>query len=221
MIDPPAATANIYQNCNVKRALEHHAVYPPIGLAYIAAVLRESGISVMIIDARSLGLSHEEVVKVVEDQKPDFVGITVLTPQLKSAFDLSRKIKSVHPSAVLVLGGPHIHFQHREVIEKDYVDFCVRGEGEYTMMELIQAVSDGGNLIQVKGITFKENSKVIVTPDRPLIQNLNDLPFPARDLLPNHIYKGGLSIGDSEIFTSVLSSRGCPFRCHFCAASSM
>ncbi|MFQ6003395.1 MAG: B12-binding domain-containing radical SAM protein, partial [Candidatus Zixiibacteriota bacterium] len=127
---------------------------------------------------------------------------------------------SAYPHTVLVLGGPHIHFQHREVIEKDYVDFCVRGEGEYTMMELVHAVSDADNLRQVKGITFKEGNKVIVTADRPLIQNLDDLPFPARDLLPNHIYRRYV-MGEEEKFTAMLASRGCPFRCHFCAVPSM
>ena len=232
MISPPGEFVIQKPNKgdNVKKALEAHEIYPPLGLAYIAAVLRENDIGVKIIDARSIGMSGEEVVDEVKRESPDFVGISVVTPLISSALNVSKRIKEELPTAKIIFGGPHIHFLHEEVIKADFVDFCVRGEGEFTTLELIRALSarEGRGrdrdlkLKAVKGITFKteNNGKIVVNQDRPFICDLDLLPFPARDLLPNHIYRRYV-MGEEEKFTAVLASRGCPFRCHFCAVPSM
>ncbi|MFQ6075853.1 MAG: B12-binding domain-containing radical SAM protein [Candidatus Bathyarchaeia archaeon] len=219
LIDPPDATPRSPQSEHADQTTEMHEIYPPLGLAYIAAFLRENGIHVKIIDARSLGLTCGEVVKMVENEGPDFVGMSVITPKIEVALYLSRKIKEVLPGVKIILGGPHIHFEHKEVIKNEEVDFCVRGEGELTALELINAVSGGGDLREVKGVTFKDGSDVIVTPDRSFIKDLDALPFPARDLLPNPIYRGIWTGGKS--FTSMLATRGCPYSCHFCDAGAM
>ena len=217
LIDPPISTAR--QSEHIEQAVKEHAVFPPMSLAYIAAYLRENGIDTRIIDARSLGLSSEDVTRTVEGEEPDFVGITVFTPHLKGALTVARNIKEACPATKIILGGPHIHFEHREVIKKDFVDYCVRGEGEITTLELLRTLSDGGGLEKVRGITFKSGDEVYVTPDRPVIEDLDCLPFPARDLLPNHVYRGGAALGGIENFTGVLAARGCPFNCAFCAAA--
>lgn len=223
LISPPSefVTQNPNKGDNVKNALKAHEIYPPLGLAYIAAVLRENDIMVKIIDARSMGMSGEEVVEAVKRESPDFVGISVVTPLITSALDVSKRIKEALPTAKIIFGGPHIHFLHEEVIKADFVDFCVRGEGEFTTLELITALSEGRDMKEVKGITYKNNAnKIVVNPDRPFINDLDSLPFPARDLLPNHIYRRYV-MDEEERFTAILASRGCPFRCHFCAVPSM
>lgn len=162
-------------------------------------------------------MSGEEVVEEVKKESPDFVGITLVTPLINSALDVSKGIKEELPTAKIILGGPHIHFLHEEVIKEDFVDFCVRGEGELTAVELVKALSEGEDrdrdLREVKEITFKNNDKIVVNQDRPFIHDLDLLPFPARDLLPN--YRRYI-MGEEEKFTAMLASRGCPFRCHFC-----
>lgn len=213
LVDPPIIAVNISKKKGIKEATEELAIYPPIGLAYIAAVLRENGVDVKILDAKSLNISHKEVFEIIKKENPDFVGITVFTSNLKSVLDMCKGIKELCPSTKIVLGGPHIHPEHSEIIKNDFVDFCVRGEGEITMPELINAVFNGGDLREVKGITFKDGGKVVVNPDRPFIQDLDTLPFPARDLLPMHIYKAFVE-GN---FTVMTASRGCPFGCHFCS----
>lgn len=219
LVDLPISMTNICLDESTRRAVKEHAVSPPIGLAYIAAYLRENGIDTEIIDAGSLGLSVEEVALAVEEERPAFVGITVLTPQLKSALSLAERIKQACPAVKVILGGPHIYFEHRDVIKKDYVDYCVRGEGEITALELLRVLSDGGDLRKVKGITFKRGDEVYVTPDRTVISDLDSLPFPARDLLPNHLYRVGGALSGREKLTTMLATRGCPFGCNFCAAA--
>ena len=216
LIDPPRRIVNIAEGRGVKEASEQVATYPPIGLAYIAAVLRENGIDVGIVDAKSLNLSHKGVAEDIAKEAPDFVGITAFTSVLRSALDLCKEIKELSPTTKVVVGGPHIHSEHEEVIKEDFIDFCVRKEGEYTMLELVDAVSNGADLEKVRGLTFKKGNEIIVTPDRPFTEDLNSLPFPARDLLPNHVYKAESENG-LVTFTAVSASRGCPFKCRFCA----
>lgn len=202
LIEPPWTIAGLSES----ESLAGAPCYPPIGLAYVAAVLRENGVEVKIIDAKSLRLRHEEVYEIVERENPDIVGVTVFTRQIKSALKTCEEIKRRCPSVKIVVGGPHIHAEHEAVIKNDFIDFCVRGEAEITMSELVEAISHGGKgeLKRIRGLTFKEGNNVIVTPERPFIQNLDTLPFPARDLLPNHIYRGLIPFGDN-VFTLIIT----------------
>ena len=217
LIDPPSMAVNISTKTGVKEATEQLACSPPIGLAYVAAVLQRNGTDVKIIDAKSLNLSHKEVCEMVERENPDIVGVTVFTSQLRSALNMCQAVKEACPSTKVVVGGPHIHSEHREVIKKGFIDFCVRLEGETTMLELVNAIWNGGELEKVKGITFKRGDEIVVNPDRPLVKDLDSLPFPARDLLPNDVYGGIKGLEKGENYTLVSASRGCPFKCHFCA----
>lgn len=180
--DRSAGKPDSYQERRTHRSTEMHEVYPPLGIAYIAAVLKQNGIDVHLIESRTMGLSHDEVIEEVRKENPDFVGITAVTARINSALYLSTKIKEINTYIKVILGGPHVHFEHRDVINEPSVDFCVRGEGEITVFELIETVSRGGSLADIKGITFKQSDKVIVNPDRPFIQDLDTLPFPARGL---------------------------------------
>ncbi|MDI6889660.1 MAG: radical SAM protein [Thermodesulfovibrionales bacterium] len=236
LIDPPDETPHSYQNKGASQSTQMHEVYPPLGLLYIAAVLKQNGIDVRLIEARSRGLSHDEVIEEVRKENPHFVGITAITARISSALYLAARIKEINPDinpvrksskdsrifsngVKVILGGPHVHFEHRTIINEPCVDFCVRGEGEITTLELIKAVLEGGDLREVKGITFKEKEKVIVTPDRPNVADLDTLPFPARELLQNSVYKGSWTEG--ETFSPMLATRGCPYLCQFCDAPAI
>jgi len=98
------------------------------------------------------------------------------------------------------------------------VDFVIRGEGEYTLLDLVKALEDGSSIYQIRGISFRDGKVIRRTPDRPLIENLDALPLPARHLIPLEKYG---AIFDKPPNTSMISSRGCPFRCTFCAAAKM
>lgn len=165
-----------------------------------------NGIVVRLIEARTRGLSHDEVIERVEKEEPQFVGITAITARINSALYLAKKVKEIDPDIKVILGGPHIHFEHKTIISNDSVDFCVRGEGELTVLELIDCLSNSGDLAKVKGITFKQDNDVIINPDRPFEQDLDTFAFPARELMHNPAYRGLWTEG--QTFSSVLATRG-------------
>ncbi len=216
LVDPPDRVSDMAKSHGATNATKMHEVYPPLGLAYIAATLLENSIDVSLIEARTRSLSHDEVIKKIEKEAPQFVGITAITARINSALYLAEKVKKISPDIKVILGGPHIHFEHKTVINNDSVDFCVRGEGEITSLDLINCLTKGGDLTAIKGITFKRDNDIIVNPDRPFVKSLDTFAFPARNLLHNPAYRGLWTEG--QTFSPVLSTRGCPYHCAFCAA---
>ena len=216
LVDPADQISDVAKSQGTPRATEMHEVYPPLGLAYIAATLIENGIDVSLIEARTRSLSHDEVIARIEKEAPQFVGITAITARVNSALYLAKKVKEINPDIKVILGGPHIHFEHKSVINNESVDFCVRGEGEITCLDLINCLLKGGDLTAIRGITFKRGNDIIVNPDRPFVKNLDTFAFPARKLLHNPAYRGLWTEG--QTFSPVLSTRGCPYQCAFCAA---
>jgi len=189
-------------------------VAPPLGIAYIAAVLEMGGVEVKIIDAPAVEMDYGTIQREVAGYSPDVVAITSVTPTLESALQVAHMAKEACPSAFIVLGGYHPTFTYPELLKYDFIDLIVRGEGEYTMLEVVQTLENGGDLSKVKGIATRE----FTTPLRPMIDNLDSLPYPARHLLPMEDYKimnMKLPIG------TLISGRGCPYKCSFCASSAM
>jgi len=221
LIDPPDGIPGSHQKEGegVSQSTQMHEVYPPLGLLYIAAVLQQNNINVHLIEARAMGLSHDEVIKQVKKENPNFVGITAITARINSSLYLAARVKEINRDIKVILGGPHIHFEHRTVINDPSVDFCVRGEGEITALHLITCILNVGNPKDIAGITFKKGREVIVTPDRLFVRDLDALPFPARGLLHNPVYKGLWTEG--KTFSPILATRGCPFLCQFCDAPAM
>jgi anaerobic magnesium-protoporphyrin IX monomethyl ester cyclase len=184
---------------------------PPMGLAYIGAFLRKYGHRVGIIDAEVEQLDKAQIAGLV--RTADLVGITTTAPTYGSALGLADLIKQTNADTKVVLGGPQATFLDRECLEKSAADAVVRGEGEATMLEVAAAVQSG-SLYDVEGITFRDTDAIVRNPDRKLIPDLDAIPFPARNLLPMEKYSPPKSTG-------VISSRGCPFRCIFCASSNL
>jgi len=189
-------------------------VAPPLGIAYMAAVLEQNDIAVEIIDAAALEMSWETLEREIKRTSPQLVAVTALTPTIDQALQTAELAKKTCPQATVVMGGYHPTFNYQEILEKDYVDIVIRGEGEYTLLELVQTLEEGGDLKNVKGIAYQDG----VTPPRPLIADLDELPFPARHLLPMDHYK----ILNMKLHTATLiSGRGCPMQCSFCASAAL
>ncbi|MEW6108230.1 MAG: radical SAM protein [Nitrospirota bacterium] len=181
-------------------------VLPPMGIAYIAGVLRDNGHDVKIADFN------------VTDEKVDFsnfdiVGISSDTSRYKSSLRLARDAKI--SGCTVVMGGPHVSYMDEEVLNTGLCDFVVRSEGEETMTELANSIA-GGDYSSVKGISYKKDGALYRTEDRDFIQDLDGL-LPARDLLDMKSYRH-LEMGKRKM-TSVLTSRGCPFGCSFCCST--
>jgi len=189
-------------------------VAQPVHLAYLAAVLEENEIDVDILDCTALGYGWKEYEKILEKTSPDIVGVSGITPFLSAAVKTARIAKKVNPHVVTVVGGTHFTLNARQsIVDYPEIDYVVRGEGEITLLELVKALDGGLDLSTVKGIAFRDRRSIKITPERPLIEDLDTLPMPAYHKLPMDKYR--FVVWGPEICV-MISSRGCPFHCRFC-----
>jgi anaerobic magnesium-protoporphyrin IX monomethyl ester cyclase len=189
---------------------------PPLGLAYLASALSEAGIEVKILDLVVYPYSQAMLQNVLATFQPQLVGLTAVTMTFDNAMGVIRDIKRLNPGILTVMGGPHVTFCARATLnEHAELDILVMGEGERTIVDLCRAVDTGGNLDRVNGIVHRNHSEICNTAPRDPIANLDELPDPARGLLPLGRYRAlGMPI-------SLTTSRGCPFKCIFCVGRKM
>lgn len=211
-------------NPNTGRAerIENEAAWPPLGLLYIGAVLQNAGHEIKVIDNARVQLPVEKVVERVKREDPGVVGISALTPTFKQGVKIASAIKTETPDVKIVVGNYHATFTYERLLANySIVDYVVLGEAEYTILELVDALEKKGETKKVKGIAFRHDGGVVKTLPRPFIQNLDELPFPDRTLL-EQVYRSELVgiLGSSGKFTTVLTSRGCPYSCRYCACSA-
>lgn len=212
---------------------------PPLGLAYIAAVLEQEKYNVKIIDVGAedyynrekvegeyirLGLSYDELEKSIREFNPDVVGVSCLfSSQFVDMCNICKLSKNIDKNIITVVGGEHPSAMPEESLEKKYIDFVVIGEGDYSMGDLMKCLNEDGNLQKVDGLGFKKDKKMIINQKVKYIENLDELPLPARHLLPMETYfkinfpQAGTSLKSPN--TSIMTSRGCTARCIFCATS--
>lgn len=171
-----------------------------------------------IIDLDIIGENWNGIEKVLSNIHTEIIGITSVTPSFPNALKVASIIKASQPDITIVMGGPHVTFKDKCALDNGTIDIIVRGEGEYTLLELVEAHELGSPFSNILGISFKDAEGTKRTPNRPLIENLDELPLPARHLVPLEKYG---AIFDKPPNTSMITSRGCPFRCTFCAAAKM
>lgn len=188
-------------------------IYPPLGIAYIAAKLEESGYEANIIDSQAENLTSQETKKRIEKVEPDVVGVTAMTPTIQGALEILRLTKEINREIVTVMGGPHLSAYPRETVSNRFVDYAVIGEGEYATVELMEALEGKRQLTEVKGLVFKKNNQVHINTLREPNKDLDSLPFPARHLLPTEKYTCVIM---EHPMTTMITARGCPFSCSFC-----
>lgn len=190
---------------------------PPLGLACLAAVLEKLGEDVKILDLDTYNLNtwEEELHNELKDNKFQIAGISVMTPLFTSALKVTQIIREVDPSIKIIMGGAHPTIYPNEILKNyNFVDIIVRGEGEETLAELIPLLKRETDLKDVKGISYRKGGEIIHNSDKPLIANLNSIPFPALHLLPINRYRNSIIPGKRMM--TLISSRGCPFNCYFC-----
>lgn len=193
---------------------------PPLGLAWIAAVLEKAGHRVRVLDTAALRTTMDEFLREVRGWGPDIVGISIQTPTAPRAYRAIARLREEVPDVPIVVGGVHPTFMYEEAL-RNGADVVVRFEGEYTMLDLVNRVEREGLsedvLKRVDGIAFRcGDGRVVVTRRRPYIRNLDELPWPARHLLPVSEYT---VLGKPVRVAHVMASRGCPYGCAYCSTS--
>jgi len=209
----------------------------PLGLMYIAAVLEKKGHTVEILDAFMnepsfwktgdtlyIGMPYKRLKEEIQQRKPDIVGVAnPFTSQVENAIKVCNIVKQVNPNILTIVGGPHVSAAPEEFLEESKnTDIVVIGEGEYTMLEIADCREKHTPLTRIHGIAYREKDVVVRTSPRPLIKNLDELPFPAYHLVDMAKYLNPKmieyrSFKDRSI--SMITSRGCPFNCCFCSVN--
>ena len=193
-----------------------HMPVAVLGLGYLAAVLEKNHYEVDVIDCPALMLSNEQFKSEIRKRQPNIVGITSSTLTYKTALQMAKIVKETCPNCLTVLGGIHATFWDEKALQEcSDLDVVVRREGENTLLELVQRLEAGKSFCDVLGITYRKNGKITRNPDRPYIENLDEIPFPARHLWPME------RIRKYEDMFYLMTSRGCIYWCEFCSTVRM
>lgn len=226
MIYPPFSLASY----------ERPIVTPPLGLAYIGAVLEEAGHKVEILDTIALnwktpikikgrihlGQKWEDISDDIKRSKPDAVGISCpFSCQSRNAHKVAELVKAYDTDVPVIMGGAHPSTLPKSVLQDQNVDYVVIGEGELTMLNLLKTLSKGASFNEIDGFAYREKGKTVINPKKKFIEDIDSLPLPARHLLPMKEYFNAEAPHGPELmrkpFTSMITSRGCPFNCVFCS----
>lgn len=204
-------------NINTREAanlVDNMGALPPLGIMYIAAYLEKYGYQVSILDVLMLGLDTNETRKHILELSPDIVGITVTTPEIQGALEVAKIAKET--GAKVVLGGTHLSIFPNETLSSAFVDYGIMGDGEVPMLKLVNAIENNkDNYHEIEGLVYKKDGKVFLN-NTSIFQNLDNLPMPARHLLP----LGRYSRADALFpMATTIISRGCPYKCGFCFRS--
>ena len=193
-----------------------HMPFALLGLGYLAAVLEKNNYKVDVIDCQVLKLSFEDFKSEISKRQPDIVGVTSSTLTYQTALKLVKIAKEACPNCITLAGGSHVTFWDDHALEEcPELDIVIRREGENTMLELVQRIEAGKSTFDVLGTTCRREGKIVRNPDRPYIEDLDSLPFPARHLWSMEKFR------ELEDILYLATSRGCVYWCEFCTTVRM
>ncbi len=215
LVIPPWRPEEIFSSKTVQSQINY---WQPLGVLYVASALRQAGHEVKFFDGSFL--TYSQLVEQIRTYNPGFIGIYSTTFGWPKAKKLAMDIKKELKDAFICVGGPYpIAMKEKCFHDPDSqaIDAIVTGEGELTCVELLEALESGKELKGIKGVIYRKNDKIVINPDRELIQNLDLIPFPARDLLgdPNKYIPPPATYRKKPVAT-MITSRGCNKRCIFC-----
>jgi len=202
----------IYKNTKVKGSV---AAYFPLNLLLVAAPLIKKGHEVRFIDFFIQPFNKTKLINLLDSFKPDYVGTTFTTPLYDEALKIISVVKEHNPHIISVAGGTHMSSMPRETLKNSDIDIGVMGEGDYTFLDIVENPS----LSKVKGIIYKKEGIIIINERRPLMENIDDVPFPALDLININDYNIPHTIARENPVYPMETSRGCMYGCVYCNKS--
>ena len=194
---------------------------PPIGLALLAARLRQKGRDVAVYDAFIGKNGARGAALEARRLQPHVIGLPVVTPAASEVFAQARAVRAASPRSLIVMGNIHADLFAEDILREGLADVVVHGEGEDTIVDLDRAAVDKTDLALIPGISFLRDGQLVRTAERPLIEDLDELPFPAWDLFPMKKYGLFKFAQVDSPATLICGSRGCPYRCTFCSLQTM
>lgn len=217
LLNPPTHTQEqfIREGRCQQRLASFQYVMTPITLPSIAALLREKGHDVYLHDAMAMNSSVADVLQLMQQENPALLIMVSSTVTLENDQRVVADIKEAHPHIFVAISGTHATSLPEEILQACPAEAIIRNEPEMTALELANALERKTPLETVDGLTFRKNGNLYHNSARAYLDNLDDLPFPARDLLPLERYRLPTL---NEPYTLLIPSRGCPYHCTFCTA---
>ncbi|MFC1888878.1 B12-binding domain-containing radical SAM protein [Thermodesulfobacteriota bacterium] len=198
----------------------HHTHLQPLGIMYVASALRQEGHDVHILDMKVERIDASGAMRVMDDLRPDVIGLTAMTYESTCMFEVAEKARQRFPDVPVVVGGAHAsNLPERTLRACPGIDYVCIGEGEITFVELLETLQAGGDVSTVRGLAYRMNGRLSRTDPRPFIEDVDTIPSPAWDLIPVEKYftipRGGIIFWHRE-FMTLFSSRSCPYQCIYC-----
>lgn len=206
---------------------------PPLGIACLAAFVREHGFEADVVDSIALDMDNGTILQRITEKKPKVVGFSSLTINFHRAVACAKLVREKFPEILILVGGHHSTILPKDVlVENECIDLSVVGEGELTLLDIMTKfkevqyrratfLTDTQRLSTINGIAFRDGSRVTLNPSREVIHDLDILPYPAWDLLPMHLY---MPLPNQYLRSPVVhmtAIRGCPFKCSFCSNNAI
>jgi radical SAM superfamily enzyme YgiQ (UPF0313 family) len=216
----------VFWDRSLDRLREGEETIPGMGMLILAAVARTRGYRVHLVDAKRAGASVEDATREILALAPDYLGLSATTISVNNAARIAHRVKAAAPGVVTIVGGPHVSAIPERTMEAfPAFDYGVVGEGEVSLFELLDRLEARQPVDAVAGLVYRqwrEGGRVQANPRAPYIDDLDALPMPAWDLLPDfpHRFRPSILSHPQTPVASLITSRGCPFSCAFCDRST-
>ncbi len=193
-------------------------LYPPLGLAAVAAIAELKGHNVKVTDGEALEYTLEDIKRELKEFNPDFVGMPTFATNIDICHTIAKLVKEINPDAKVMLGGAHTSIFVQHALSPEYVDFGIQSEAEIVFDDFLNALDDGKDFNEVKGLAYKdEHGEIHINLKQKLFPDLNQFPLPARHLFPMEKYHSAANLRGKRTL-NIMTSRGCPYRCTYCSS---